>query len=314
MIAASVSGHYKALMTTKARTNFMTFSLALVASLWICAGCKLLPEYASDDGVSLTRETFVALDSSALSPSAFAINGVLTTEVRALINERLQFIDSFVSDANSWFVPMASTYLPNMEYFQMRRLVPTAGDPSAPLAHFQDEHVLTVNLNAAAWSNLDEVTTTLRFALIKPVVEDAVSSDSDGSSNNLHSTQHPLRDVFVYGVSTYLSSFGMTVENSPLAPALTGDRAYLEDLFAVVRRDVRRTVSESEQTDARKNVGLWMCYEIEAAAGSDALISVINAGPETFYQQYLTTKQGILLTLEPLPIQTRPVPDSLITH
>lgn len=283
---------------------FACLMLAMAAAA--AAGCRFLPEFSNDEEVvTAERRTFVRLDTSQIPAPADNQNA------RDQVEKQITFLSEFVRDANDWYLPFAASYLPSLRTGQEKRIIPLLNDGALAVALNQRD--IAVNLFSTSWSgDFSTAVPLLRQELIRSAVNKILAAGPVVPVPVEQQKKDELiRGIFAAGVPVYLSSFGMRAGESPLTFALAGERDVIEEQFNILREPER----DLEKAKALAQAGIWMCFKIETQSGTSALIQAVQEGPRGLYEHYLATRPGILLSLEPVPVQTAPIPgDLFITH
>ena len=242
--------------------------------------------------------------------------------------ERLQLIEEWVSNSNSWFLPFSVRYLPSLKSSGHRRILPVLGSADESLLTAVNDNDIEVNLVSNAWTANDKpLTSELRSLVISSVLEKQMLTQEpekkiSGSKAKL------ITEIYRKGIPAYLGSFGSQMDGSALAIALDGNRTEIEKYFELLRNEM--LVSDGHlpehnfnemnldvpirREDAVRLVGLWISYRVELTLGSDPMIQAIKDGPEHLYELYLSINPGILRSLEVIPEEVKPLLNDSITH
>jgi len=242
--------------------------------------------------------------------------------------ERLIFIQEWVRNANSWYLPFLVRYLPSLKEQGYRRLLPILGSEHGNFLTVTDTDDIEINLLAKEWATHPQsLTLNLRELIIRSIIAKKLKT-VPGPENIFGEKANVITEIYTIGIPAYLSSFGSEKSGSALAIVLDGNRTKIEKYFDQLRREMNPDEARSSKNvfdaieldepisrnDATKLVGLWIAYRVESILGSDAMIEAINHGPERLYELYLSTGPGILRSLELIPEEARPLLNDSITH
>lgn len=294
--------------------SFLISTLVLSQS-----ACKIFNNQTDNDENITVEPVRVIVDSKSITPQQWS--DLSETQRRDLEN-RLILIDNWISDSNTWFIPFAAHYIPDINSEGQKRLEIVFNED--PLIKVLNQRDIAINLISDDWTATpDPLTVPLRRTLLRTVLKKNIPAiQTDKAVSEMAALKNKyLQTLFFSGVPAYVSSFGTRVDNTPLLQSLLGEREQVEEQFEVLRKSLRIDLTRSEAPEAPATVnsaldqiGIWICHRVESTLGSDVFIKAIDGGPEKLYEKYLATNPGIFMSLETVPVEVLPLPGQSITH
>lgn len=294
--------------------KYCLWSAQTLTLLLSMTGCRILDSFSEDTEIVASEPVRVTVDGSSISPQQWS---GLSDNQRQEIEQRFIAIEQWISDADTWFIPFAAHYLPELNSSGQKRLLTVIN--SDPLIKILNQRDIAINLTADIWASApDPLTLPLRESLIRTALKKSHPAVSPPWSDL---KKEYLQAIFFNGVPTYISSFGVRIEKTPLLQSLLGERDQIEEQFEILRKPLRAGKTAfvpSDRTEAVQTalnqIGIWICQRVESNLGTDIFIDAIDEGPEKLYEKYLETNPGIFMSLETVPVEALPLPGQSITH